>query len=591
MKINRVSYKIFLGFFSLSSIILIVMSLVVQTSYARSLKNNEINSHVQASSRTREQFDFIMDIINNTVRNIGSRSEVLAALTSNRKLPPGQNDFSMNVYLQAIQEIQPFCGNITIIGAGGQFFSSNIAFDRAEFEDQYQRNAQYFYSGMYRYYFVDTHSHSSGLITSGSRDVLTGVWPIYDIKSEKLIGQVYMGLNYSLFQEMFVLSPTINNEKILIIDQNGDIVYNYPIFMSFDSILKKYPQLITAGKSIIEGKAFDTDSLIISDTSRIVGWRFIRIIDTKYITVDTQRTQRIFTYVFVISIIFSFIFSILMSHMLTKPIKLLFDACKRIESGDLSFRVSINSKDEMGQLGHTFNLVMDQINTNLERELVEQKRQNELKLEVLRSQINPHFLYNTLDSIKFLANLQEIHNIASMCSSLINLLKYNLSSNTLASLGEEVDSISNYVGIQKYRYGDIFEFRTEIAGGTENCIISRFVLQPLVENCLIHGFDNIESGGEIIIRSSLENESLCLEVMNNGNEISGETLDRINKGILGEDKPFKNIGINNIRERIHLQFGDQATLVYSRKESGETVAILHFPVRFPSATIKNLQFS
>jgi two-component system sensor histidine kinase YesM len=474
-----------------------------------------------------------MDIIKSTVRIIGSRQEILTALTSNNKTPSGQGDFSMNVYLQSIQQLQPFWGNITFIGTGGQFFSSNIAFKRAEFEELYKQNTKNFYSGMYEYYFVDT--HESDLLTSGSKDVLTGVWPIYDIKTEKLIGQVYLGLNYSIFQEMFVLSPTINNEKILIIDPTGKIVYNHPTFISFDSVLKEYPQLITAEKSIIEGTAFGTNSFIISDTSRIVGWRFIRIIENKYITVDTQRTRQYFNIVFIISIITSVVFSIFLSQILTKPVKLLFEACKRIESGDLSFRVSINSKDEMGQLGHTFNLVMDQINMNLERELVVQKRQNELKLKVLLSQINPHFLYNTLDSIKFLANFQEIHNIASMCSSLINLLKYNLFSSSLASLGEEVDSIRNYVEIQKFRYGDIFELKTEIASGTEHCIISRFVLQPLVENCIIHGFDNIENGGEVIIRSGIEKEILCLEVINNGNEINDETLSKINRGIIEED--------------------------------------------------------
>jgi two-component system sensor histidine kinase YesM len=242
----------------------------------------------------------------------------------------------------------------------------------------------------------------------------------------------------------------------------------------------------------------------------------------------------------------------------------------------MSFRVAIPSRDELGQLGHTFNLVMDEINANLERELVEQKRQNELKLEILRSQINPHFLYNTLDSIKFLANLQEIHNIASMCSSLINLLKYNRSSSTLATLGEEVESVGNYVGIQKYRYGDIFEFKTEIAKGTESCVISRFVLQPLVENCLIHGFEDTESGGEIIIRSHRAGESLCLEVINNGDDMDRETLDRVNREIT-QDKPYSRIGINNIRERIHLQFGDQAALVYSSEAGRGVVATLWFP--------------
>jgi two-component system sensor histidine kinase YesM len=430
---------------------------------------------------------------------------------------------------------------------------------------------------MYKGYFVDTHN-SDFFPPYAPRDILTGVWPIYNIKEEKLLGQLYVGLNYSLFQEMFILTPTSNNEKILLIDPAGRIIYHYPAFISFDSVLADYPQLITADQIVIEGTVFDTDSLIVSQTSQVVGWRFIKIADTKYITADTLKTQRFFTVVFTISIVIILIFSIFMSHTLTKPVKLLFDACKRIESGDLSFRVTVRTSDEMGQLGHTFNLVMDQINANLERELIEQKRQNELKLEILRSQVNPHFLYNTLDSIKFLANLQEIHNIASMCSSLINLLKYNLSSSMLAPLGEEVESVRNYVGIQKYRYGDIFEFKTEIAKGTEACEVSRFLLQPLVENCLIHGFDDIESGGEILIRSAINGEALCLEVINNGNYMDRETLDKVNRG-MEQDKPFSSIGINNIRERIRLQFGDQATLIYSGGIGMKTVAYLRFPVR------------
>jgi two-component system sensor histidine kinase YesM len=577
MQIRRVRSKIILGFLALSSMILIIMTVMVRTSYASSLKRNEINSLIQASNRTREQFDFIMGIIDDTARVIGSKPEVLAALTSTEEPPLGQGDFSMNAYLQSLKDIQPFLGNISIAGAGGQFHSSHVTLKRAFFEELYRHYEQYFNSGVYKDYFVDTHD-SDFFPPYAPRDILTGVWPVYDIKAEKLLGQIYIGLNYSLFQEMFILSPTSNNEKILIIDPLGRIIYHYPAFISFESVLADYPALVSADEIIIEGNVFDTDSFIVSQTSQVVGWRFIRMVDTKYITGDTFKTQRSFTIVFIISIIIILIFSIFMSHMLTKPVKLLFDACKRIESGDLSFRVAIHTNDEMGQLGHTFNLVMDQINANLEWKLVEQKRQNELKLEILRSQINPHFLYNTLGSIKFLANLQEIHNIASMCSALINLLKYNLSSSTLATLGEEVESVSNYVSLQKYRYGDIFEFKTEIAEGTEGCEVSRFILQPLVENCLIHGFDGGEIGGEITVRSGITGETLCLEVINNGKYLAREILDKINRGT-EQDRPFSSIGINNIRERIRLQFGDRATLVYSGGEGMETVAYLRFPVR------------
>ena len=236
MRINRVSYKIFLGFLSLSSVILIVMTVVVKTSYARSLRRNEINSLMLASSRTREQFDFIMGIIDDTARAIGSRPEVLAALTSTTE-PPGAGDFSMTVYLQSLREIQPFLGNISIVGAGGQFCSSHLALKRAYFEALYQRYERFFNAGMiYKDYFVDTWNFDF-VPPYTLKDILTGVWPVYNIREEKLIGQIYLGLNYSIFQEMFILSPTINNEKILIIDPEGKIIYHYPSFISFDSVL------------------------------------------------------------------------------------------------------------------------------------------------------------------------------------------------------------------------------------------------------------------------------------------------------------------------------------------------------------------
>jgi two-component system sensor histidine kinase YesM len=573
MKINRVAYKIFLGILALSGMILIIMSLLVKTSYTSSLKKNEINFHIRSTNKTKDLFDFIMNLIDNTAKTIGSRDEVIDALKSASRPPEGQADFTMNEYLKELQGIQPFLGNITIAGTEGQCYSSNLTLKRAEIEDLYQHYACLFEAGTKRDYFVDAHN----VDPLNYRDVLTGVWPIFDTQTQELLGQIYVGLNYSIFQEMFILSPITNNERILIIDSTGKIVFNYPAYISFESIVSEYPQLVTSTEVIIEGKVLGTDSIIVSETSGILGWKFIRIIDAKYVMSDTRKMQRYFNIVFIISIITSLIFSFYLSLLLTKPVKQLFDACKRIEKGDMSSRVSIQSGDEIGQLGHTFNLIMDQINHNFERELIEQKRRNELKLEILRAQINPHFLYNTLGSIKFIATLQEVHNVASMCSSLINLLKYNLSSSTLATLEEEVESIRNYVDLQKYRYGDIFEFKTDIQKNTKPCTISRFVLQPLVENCLIHGFDDTENGGEILIRSYFADESLYLEVIDNGGGIEPDMVEKINRDAK-QDNHYNKIGISNIRERIQLQFGDRATLCYTSTVNSGTTARLKFPI-------------
>ena len=115
MHINRVAYKIFFGFLTISIMILVIMSMFVKTSYARSLRRNEINFHMQTSSRAREQFDFIMDIIDNTARIIGSTPEIVSALTADQKPPGQEGDFSKNNYLMGFRSIQPFLGNITIV--------------------------------------------------------------------------------------------------------------------------------------------------------------------------------------------------------------------------------------------------------------------------------------------------------------------------------------------------------------------------------------------------------------------------------------------------------------------------------------------
>jgi two-component system sensor histidine kinase YesM len=170
-----------------------------------------------------------------------------------------------------------------------------------------------------------------------------------------------------------------------------------------------------------------------------------------------------------------------------------------------------------------------------------------------------------------------------MCHPLINLLKYNLSSNNTARLCEEVKSIENYAEIQKYRYGDIFELKTDVGSGTENCIISRFVLQPLVENAIIHGFEDLESGGEITVRSFFKNASLCLEVRDNGCGMDAKTLMKLNLAGSGSVSPESiktedgSIGVANISERLRLQFSGKAAIVFESVPGKGTTARLLFP--------------
>jgi two-component system sensor histidine kinase YesM len=580
MNKTKVSWKIFLGMTALSSIILIIMSIMVKTSYSDSLKKNEINVHVRATIRSKYQFDYIMGVIDSAARDISASIQIIGALQNiETESPLETGDFSVNTFLQSMQTIQPFMGDITIVGTKGQFFSSNLAIDKRVMLAHFEKYVNRFRSGSGADYFVDLQNSLSS--PNAYNNLLTGVWPIFETKTQELWGAIFVGLSYSVFQELFILSPLTNDEKFLMVNNADEIVYTYPSYESFERFLTEYPEILNNTDITIEGRIWGKDCVIVSEVSGVLGWKFIRIIDAKNVTTDTRKTQMYFNVVFAVSIVISIMFSFYISRIITIPVQQLYHTCKKIENGDISTRVHIKTNDELGQLGHTFNLIMDMLNAHFEKELMEQKRRNELRLEVLQAQINPHFLYNTLDSIKFLATLQEVHNIASMCQDLIRLLKYNLSANNTAKLCEEVESIQNYAGIQKYRYGDIFELKILIADGTEHCLISRFVLQPLVENAIIHGFDDMESGGEITVHSSFEGSNLCLEVVDNGCGMDEETLMNLNRA--GASAPAVNaggakVGIDNIRERIRLQFNGRAALVFESASGQGTKARLVFPV-------------
>ena len=582
MKINKVSSKIFLWMAALSGVMLAVMSALVKTSYSDSLKKNEINVHVRATIRSRYQFDYIMDVIDGAAREISANGIISAALKNGSAVgETGGGDFSVNAFLQSRQAVQPFIGDISITGINGVVYSSNLAVDADALRSRFGKYVPIFRNGSGADYFVDMAVPSSPQNTYNN--LLTAVWPVFDTETQELRGAIFVGLSYSVFQDLFILSPLTNNEKFLMVNATGKIMYTYPAYEDFQDVLTAFPALLQNTDVTLEGRLGGKDCVIVSEVSGVLGWKFIRIIDAKNVTTDTRKMQGIFNIVFASTIIASILVSWYISRLLTRPVERLYRTCKAIERGDLSERVHITTADEMGQLGRTFNLIMDQINANFERELVEQKRQNELRIEVLQAQINPHFLYNTLDSIKFLAALQEVHNIASMCQALITLLKYNLSTRNTALLYEEIESIENYAGIQKYRYGDIFELKTEIAPGSERCVISRFVMQPLVENALIHGFDDIQSGGEIVIRSFFDGNNLCVEARDNGRGMDAATLVRLNRAggaaavDAGEEAEPGNIGVANIRERIRLQFSGRAMLVFESEPGRGTTARLVFP--------------
>ncbi len=262
----------------------------------------------------------------------------------------------------------------------------------------------------------------------------------------------------------------------------------------------------------------------------------------------------------------------MVSYGITKPIISLSNSIKQLEKGDLSANVSIRNKDEIGDLAKAFNKMVSRIEQLITKSVENEKQRAEMEFKILQAQINPHFIYNTLDSIRWMATLQNAPIVSTMVSSMINLLKYNFSrKDILVSLRDEIESVKSYVNIQKYKYGDMFDVVYKIPKDIMEYKTLKFILQPIVENSIFHGFENIEHIGLIEISAFLEGDYLYIVVTDNGVGMNPELQHNLNDKKY-RNKQYSEIGIRNVDERIKFYCGDSAGLrVESAKGKGTTV--------------------
>ena len=246
------------------------------------------------------------------------------------------------------------------------------------------------------------------------------------------------------------------------------------------------------------------------------------------------------------------------SNSMTYRIEALSTSMRKVETGDFSISMRVESQDEVGLLTEQFNHMVHKIDGLVQSVSEEQLKRQAMEYQVLQAQINPHFLYNTLGSVRCLAQLHAQYDIETMLSALINLLKATLSTQgSVCTLQTELTCVESYLVLQKVRYANGFQASFEIADGTETCQVLSFILQPLVENALLHGLVMESERNEIVVSAQLEGQTLVLEVRDNGVGMTQETITRILSGTEERRRNVTSIGLSNIHERIRYYYGEK----------------------------------
>ncbi len=297
-------------------------------------------------------------------------------------------------------------------------------------------------------------------------------------------------------------------------------------------------------------------------------------VDRETVLGDLTELRLYYAGILVISLIVASILASYLARLIYRPVQNLTSTVKHVSEGELSTRAQVISRDEMGDLATEFNQMLNQIEL-LIKELIEKERlKKDAELEALQYQVTPHFMYNTLNSIKYAALIKGERELADLIESFVELLQASISKKgAFLTVSEEVHILQNYVRLQEFRSNTTIKTVYNIEPAASNCLIPRLILQPIVENAILHGIDIKKGNGLILISAVVSGERLEIEIKDNGRGMSKEQIRTLLNSKVKKTKGFTAVGIPNVRDRLELYYGEKSQLRYVSDDRGTTVMI------------------
>lgn len=395
---------------------------------------------------------------------------------------------------------------------------------------------------------------------SGKAHVFTIAKPIIGLDTGRMLGIAALYLKESDIAAIYLENAVNKNDQFLILDNDMQIISS-----------RNKADLF---KNLSDVQVLDTDELVtLKETGSIIkyitgkqhlltlrqfeklDWQIISMIPLEEITMETKGITKLIVILGFSCLLFAFLANYLLSYTITRPILSLARLMKEIHRGNINQRTNVRSKDEIGQLGEGFNTLMNKVSQLLDQVYLEQKTKHEIEFRLLQSQIKPHFLYNTIETIISFIKLDMKDNAMLTARNLAGFYRISLSKGSdIITVREEVQLITSYLTIQKLRYIDI-DYQIDISTEILDFQIPKLTLQPLVENAIYHGLKPMSEKGVLTIHGSMRGADIILEVADNGVGMAPETV----KNLLmhgAETSAGESFGLGSVQMRIRLMYGE-----------------------------------
>lgn len=394
-------------------------------------------------------------------------------------------------------------------------------------------------------------------------------------------GVFFIDLNYSAISELCDQSTVGTKGYAFILDAKGNIVYHPQQQQLYNELQTENISLImdTDEDTVLTGTGNDGKLYSISRSEK-TGWTVVDCTNVKELLSKSRQAQSVYVLTAIILVIVALLFSRFMARSITLPIQKLRDSMKKVQEGDFSVSdVVVDLKNEIGSLTKSFDVMTHRIHELMEQNVHEQEEKRKSELKALQSQINPHFLYNTLDSIIWMAEGKKNEEVVLMTASLARLLRQSISNeDEVVPIANEVEYARGYLTIQKMRYKDKLEFQIEVDSSILYIPLIKLVLQPIIENAIYHGLKYKESKGLLIVKGFMKDGNAVLQVIDDGVGMDEETLAHI------YDKHKVNyhsngVGVYNVQKRLKLYYGEDYGITYTSELGKGTTATITIPGR------------
>lgn len=563
-----------IGFFFLT---ILVLTVLIQFLYEKSVLNITSESY-------KEKFEIVSDNSQSILENSGKIAKVILTdeaiqnwFLQDSEESADQLKYKMQVekrldYLDALYPDKQY-SSISVFDSYGHMVNSNSIRSEASKYEQFfniiKENYNVKWLDLYEVSLGDYEKNGIGYIRY-----------YIDYDSGLIKGYVLIEYQSPLLINNFAHIRYGETGSYLIADTDGNKKIENDQDVSGNISEEEYFQWAEDNKK--GGKVFRIDGkryLVTASVIPTLDWLMIGLTPVNELTKAGKAMTQIIYVVGIIAALISTFFSLRVSRSVTKPLIYLTDTMKKFGKGDLSVRVPVLYEDEIGILSEEFNKMSEQIRQLVDQVYREQRAKRKSELAALQAQINPHFLYNTLNSVSSLIKMNCPDEAFIMIQAIGTFYRTSLSDGkTLIPLEQEITNIENYIKIQKVRYGNKIEYEIDIENEILQEWIVKLTLQPLVENSIYHGIKEMRGKGIIRIKGWKEKNKVFIQVSDNGLGIPEEKLEELfSKGYREKGSAF---GLFNIQQRLQIYFGKEYGLTVESKLSQGTKATVCIPVDF-----------